>query len=339
MRSLPDRGDSVRPRWSRMALFTTLLVVAVVLRVSDANPAIAQTQRIGAWHVDSEPLMDGFAPDWQSIVPVFLPTTSQQTTPPMGGGAIERVAVRAVHFDDRLYVMLEWADNTADSMTARPEDFTDAAAIQFPAEAASTVPAICMGQADQAVNIWQWRADLESPAPGLPDEAYVDSYQFTDDLYFPAREAGNPIAREERSGVTNLLAGGFGTLEATEMGGLEGEGRHHDGRWAVVFSRPLISRGDMQPDFDGDTPVDVAVAVWDGSQDERNGIKSVSAFSQLTITPEDPPRRAVPASADWPAYTPSDPFLVVVAGFMALALAGLGAGWLYWRRTRRGRET
>lgn len=310
---------------------------AALLRVTDANPAMAQTQRIGAWHVDSQPVMDGFAPEWQSIVPIFLPTTSQQVAPPMGGGATERVAVRAVHWEDRLYVMLEWADGTADWASARAEDFTDAVAVQFPAEAASTVPAICMGQADQAVNIWQWRADLAHEAPGLPEDAYVDSYQFTDDLYFPAREAGNPIAQLERPGASNLLAGGFGTLEATDFGGLEGEGRHLDGRWAVVFSRPLMSQGVMQPDFDGASAMDVAVAVWDGSQDERNGIKSVSAFTQLTVTPEDPPRRAVPAVGDWPAYTPSSPMILVGSAFLLIVLIGMTGVWMYWKRAQRGR--
>lgn len=326
------------PRWSKLAIFLVLVISAALLRVTDANPAIAQTQRIGAWQVDSQPLMDGFAPEWQSIVPVFLPTTSQQVSPPMGGGSIERVAVRAVHWEDQLYVMLEWADNTADTESARAEDFTDAVAVQFPAEAASTVPAICMGQADQAVSIWQWRADQAHEAPDLPEDAYVDSYQFTDDLYFPAREAGNPLAQLERPGATNLLAGGFGTLEATEFGGLEGEGRHFDGRWAVVFSRPLMSQGDMQPDFDGTSATDVAVAVWDGSQDERNGIKSVSAFTQLTITPEEPPRRAVSAIDDWPAYAPSNPLVLVVAGFLVVVLGGLVAGWLYWRRAQGARR-
>lgn len=321
-------------RRSKLVVLVILTVIAASLRITDANPAMAQSQQIGAWRVSSQPVMDGFAPEWQSIVPVFLPTTAQQVALPLGGGAVERIAVRAVHWEDRLYVMLEWADSTADSVTARHEEFTDAAAIQFPAEAASTVPAICMGQADQAVNIWQWRADLENPLPGLPENAYVDMYQYTDDLHFPAREAGNSLAQEERPGVTNLLAGGFGTLEATEAGGLEGEGRYHEGRWAVVFTRPLQSHAEMQPDFDGDGPIDVAVAIWDGSQGERDGIKSVSSFTQLTITTEDPPRRAVPAIGDWPAFEPPRPLLIVASGFVLFVLAALAGVWIYWRKAQ-----
>lgn len=321
----------------KLALFAGLVLVAALLRVAEANPAMAQTQSIGAWRVTSQPLMDGSAPEWQSILPVFLPTTSQQTTPPMGGGAIERVGVRAVHFEDRLYVMLEWTDRTPDQTSDRYEAFTDAAAIQFPAEAGSEVPAICMGQADQAVNIWQWRADQQADLPSLPDGAYVDMYPSTDDLYFPAREAGNPLARDEgRVAVQSLVAGGFGTLEIDGQGGLEGNAVHDDGRWMVVFARPFESTGEMQPSFDDDVPVDVAFAVWDGSEEERDGIKSVSAFTQLQITPEEPPRRAVPASGDWPAYNPTNPMVYVSVGLIAVMVIAAGVVWLYMARRDQG---
>lgn len=321
---------------SKAALFLGFLLIAGLLRVTDANPAMAQTQAIGAWRVTSEPIMDGSAPQWQSIRPVFLPTTSQQVTPPVGGGAIERIAVRAVHFGDRLYVMLEWSDRTPDEVSDRYEAFSDAAAIQFPAEAGSEVPAICMGQADQAVNIWQWRADQQQPPPDLPEGGYVDLYPSTDDLYFPAREAGNPLSQDdERVAVHSLVAGGFGTLEIADQGGLEGNAVHKDGRWMVVFSRAFESAHDMQPSFDG-TPVDVAFAVWDGSQDERDGLKSVSAFAQLQTTPEDPPRRAVAATDDWPAYTLPNPMILISIGFVVLLIVAVIAVWAYMR-PRQGR--
>lgn len=324
-------------RASRLVPILVLILVAALLRITSANPAMAQTQTVGAWRVDSEPNMDGFAPEWQSIVPVFLPTTAQQVTPPMGGGTVERVAVRAVHWEDRLYVMLEWVDSTQDSLSDRYETFTDAAAIQFPAEAGSEVPFICMGQADQAVNIWQWRSDQQNQIPTLPEEGYVDLYPSTDDLYYTAREAGNPLSQPDRTGVRNLVAGGFGTLEATDLGTLQGHGSYYQGRWTVVFARPFQPSGELQPRFDDGTPVDVAFAIWDGSKRERDGLKSVSAFTQLTITPEDPPRRAVAASGDWPAYTPPDPTPWVSAGLVALVAAITVAVWVYMSRGS-GRE-
>jgi complex iron-sulfur molybdoenzyme family reductase subunit gamma len=321
-------------RRSHLALLLALVLIAALLRVSEANPAMAQTQSIGAWRVDSQPLMDGSAPEWQSILPVFLPTTSQQVTPPMGGGAIERIGVRAVHFEERLYVMLEWSDGTPDWASDRYETFSDAAAIQFPAEAGTAVPTICMGQADQAVNIWQWRADQQREPPTLSDNGYVDSYPSTDDLYFTAREAGNPLSQtEDRAAVTNLVAGGFGTLEVTDGGGLTGNAVHTAGRWMIVFSRPFEAGGELQPTIDGSTPSDVAFAVWDGSKGERNGIKSVSAFARVQVTSEDAPRRAVAATDYWPAYTPSNPMLLISSVFIAFLVIAVVLILLYMRRS------
>ncbi len=312
-------GNGVRPGLSKLALFSGLVLIAVILRVTDANPAVAQTQVIGVWHVDSEPIMDGSAPEWQSILPIFLPTTSQQVAPPMGGGATERIAIRAVHWEDRMYVMLEWSDQTADRLSNQYEKFTDAAAIQFPAEGGTEVPSICMGQADQGVNIWQWRADLEDGRPGLPEGGYVDMYPFEEDLYFTARAAGNPLSQPSPNATQNLLAGGFGTLEATGESELQGHAVYKDARWMVVFSRDFVATGDLEPDFDGAEPVDVALAVWDGSKGERNGVKSVSAFTQMRINAEDPPRRAVAATDDWPAFDPSNPMVGISVGVIGVA--------------------
>ena len=323
------------PQW---VLVLCVVLVAVLFRNTDTNPAMAQTQRIAAWSVSSSPGLDGSSPEWQSIVPVFLPATAQQVAPPMGGGAVERLAVRAVHWEDTLYVMVEWSDRTPNNETDRAESFTDSAAIQFPAVAGSGVPAICMGQADQAVNIWQWRSDQQRRLPDLPADGYVDIHPSTDDLYFPARAAGNPLAQEtDRSAVQNLVAGGFGTLTASDNGQLEGHGVHLGDRWTVVFSRPFEPAAELQVALGGVEPIDVAFAVWDGDKQERDGIKSVSAFTQLTVTPEDAPRRTVSASGDWPAYTP--PRSVAELGVVAttLMLVGVGAIWI-WISLRQALE-
>jgi len=315
---------------TRWVLVLSVALLAVLFRITDTNPAMAQTQRIGAWSVSSQPGLDGSSPEWQSIIPVFLPATAQQVTPPIGGGAVERLSVRAVHWENQLYVMLEWTDLTPDLFSDRSETFTDSAAIQFPAVAGSEVPYICMGQADQAVNIWQWRSDQQRGIPELGADGYVDLYPSTDDLYFPARAAGNPLSQVEgRVAVRNLVAGGFGTLTAADNGELQGQGVHLGDRWSVVFTRPFEPSGGLQPTFSGAEPIDISFAVWDGSRQERDGLKSVSTFTQLTITPEDPPRRSVPTSGDWPAYAPPNGLASVGVTATILLLVGIGVLWLF----------
>jgi hypothetical protein len=89
----------------------------------------------------------------------------------------------------------------------------------------------------------------------------------------------------------------------------------------VVFARPFLPSGDLQPEFDGSIPIDIAFAVWDGSKEERDGLKSVSAFIQLQVSPEGPTRRPVAASGDWPAFTPANPELWMYLAFVVLVVA------------------
>lgn len=305
---------------SRLALVLALLV-AVALQVSGTNPAAAQTTVIGAWRVTENPGLDGTSPMWQGLPPVWVAMTPQQTTPPMGG-EVGRMAVRAVHWEGQLFVMLEWADPTPDLDVSRPESFTDAAAIQFPAEAGTAVPAICMGQADGAVNIWQWRAAAESGFPGDDLAAHVDMYPSTEDLFYPARAAGNPMAVGDHP-VQNLVAGGFGSLAPVESQVVDGHGVHHNGTWTVVMSRSMDAPGELQPAFSNQAGIDTALAVWNGSLGHRNGIKSVSAFVQLRPTSEPPPATAAGRNTT-AALAGVGLVLAMVAG---TAFVGLRRSW------------
>ena len=286
MRPLPDVGDgpTVTGR-RRFGWAVAVIVIASLLRVADANPAIAQTPLVGAFRVTEDPGLDGTSATWQAVPAIWLAMTPQQVTPPMGGGQVSRVAVRALNWDNQLFVMLEWADPTPDLGSGRPENYSDAVAVQFPAVAGTAVPAICMGQADQAVNIWQWRADSQQGVPSQPASGYVDFYPYTDDLYYPARAAGNPMAALAGP-VQNLVAGGFGTLTPAASQVVAGNGVYRNGAWAVVMSRSFDSPDVLQPDLAGATPIDTAFAIWDGGRGNRNGIKSVSVFVQMQVTDE-----------------------------------------------------
>jgi len=299
------------------------IAIATLLRMADANPAIAQTPLIGAFKVTEDPGLDGTTAIWQAVPVMWLAMTPQQVTPPMGGGDVTRVAVRALNWEDQLFVMLEWADPTADLGSARPEDYTDAVAVQFPAVAGSAVPAICMGQADQGVNIWQWRADSQQGIPAQPASGYVDLYPSTDDLFYPARAVGNPMAAPAGP-VQNLVAGGFGTLTPADSQVVMGNGVYRNGAWTVVMSRSFATPDALQPAFTGSTPIDTAFAVWDGGRDNRNGMKSVSVFVQMQITSELTSR-----------LTAARTTTILMAAF-GVVIAGVVVGLVLWLRGARG---
>lgn len=286
---------SRRRRLDVVAVLVCLGVAAVGLRVLDANPAVAQTAALTAWQADADPGMDLTAGPWTAVPPVELSLSSQTVTYPTGGGlrgvfgAVPTLTARALHHDGRLYVAISWPDLAADTGTRRPEDFADAAALQLPSEAASSVPAVCMGQADRSVNIWHWRADSQEGLDTIPERGYVDGYPGTDDLWFPGRAAGNPLSDPDGGAVQDLVAGGFGTLTPGAAQTVTGHGTHDGRRWSVVFARDLEAPGPLQPSLAVGRPTDAAFAVWNGGLDQRDGLKSVTSFTTLELAAQPVP--------------------------------------------------
>jgi complex iron-sulfur molybdoenzyme family reductase subunit gamma len=276
----------------RRAVLIGAAVISVVLLTFNANPAVSQTGTLLGLAVDDAPGLDPASGAWASAPETRVQLTAQNVTYPFGGGTVPAVAVRALHHDDVLYLRVEWTDDTVDDATGRSEDFADAVAVQFPASPGSTVPAVCMGQADGGVNIWQWRADREAAAPqdieDLHPDGYVDDYQETGDLFFPAREADNVVATSPPA-VQDMVAIGFGTIGPAASQTIEGRGDRQRGRWRVVVARPFPSPDADRPAFDVGQPTDIAFAVWDGSRGDRDGQKSVSQFVRLELSNEKAP--------------------------------------------------
>ena len=310
---IAPRTRSRRP----FAVLTTVLLAAAALQMLGANPAISAVTELVAHKVGNGPDVDPGAGVWDRVSKVEVPLTAQQTSYPMGGGSVKTVDVQALHDSDSLYVRVSWDDAVRNDSTASVEDFSDASAIEMPGYEGSAVPAICMGQADGAVNIWQWRADSEKAIPGSSSDlgnGVSDIEPPADDpLNYPARNAGNPYALTDSGAVQNLTAVGFGTLGPLPEQAVEGRGEWADGRWTVVYKRALDAPGADQPTFSGDGKTDIAFAVWDGEHDERNGQKSVSQFLTLQLSDS-----GVPGKSLTPLWIAVAAVVVVGAGVMIL---------------------
>lgn len=280
------RSYAVRP-W---LVVMVAIVVAVGLRVADANPAAAQTAMVKAWRVDADPGLDATSGVWRDLPGTQIALTAQDVAYPQGPApVVPTVTVRALHTADTLFVAVSWQDETVNDTTVAAEDYTDAVAVQFPSRAGSAVPAACMGQADNGVNIWHWRADSQRGLPSGPPSGYVDGYPSTDALFHPARAAGNPLAAVDVGAVQNLVAGGFGTLSPVGEQTVEGSGTHDGSSWSTVFKRRYRAPGELQPTFADGRSTDVAFAIWDGEKDQRDGIKSVTSFVRLNLSSEGAP--------------------------------------------------
>ena len=276
------------------AIIFAAFAAAAVLTLGDMRLASSQTVTPVAKQADAEvPLDDPFDGVWKSANPIEAPLSGQQVIQPRGGGN-RTVTARALHDNDRLYVLLEWQDDTEDLLVSRQTEFTDAVAVQFPVSEGESVPSFCMGDPTAPVNVWQWKGawqnDIDQGYVDIQDvypNVQVDSYPFEDeDVFFPARSVGNIFAEPDRTTpVDNLLAGSFGTLTQADDQIVDGSGEWRDGSWRVLFARDLDS-GEGYARFSVNESTNVAFAVWDGSENERNGIKSVSQFLTLTLSDE-----------------------------------------------------
>ncbi len=319
-------------RWTVFGITLLALLVAAVLTLSDMRLASSQTVTLVAKRSEAEvPLDDPSAKVWKRANPVEVPLSAQNLVPPKAGGD-RTMTARALHDDQRLYILLEWDDDSEDTLVSRQTEFSDAAAVQFPVTPGETVPAFCMGDPNAPVNIWQWKAawqtDIEQGFVDVEDAypyAHVDLYPFEDEeVFYPARAVGNVFAQADRTTpVDNLLAGSFGTLTQAPDQIVKGVGEWHDGRWRVLYARDLAVDGDYTQ-FAEDDSTDVAFAVWDGSSGERDGMKSVSQFLTLEVSPE--------LAGDGGAGV--TPWIIVLVVLGATAMFLLLA--LYGRQRKRG---
>jgi mono/diheme cytochrome c family protein len=222
----------------------------------------------------------------------------------------EEITVRAVHDGKELAILLVWSDDSWDHEVVRPQDFRDAAAIQFALE--PDPPFFAMGERGAPVNIWMWKSerqadieyafqDIDNTYPSIGIDSYPNFLRSpveqptrhaltveSDPTYLTAWGAGNIVADPiPGRAVEDLRAEGFGTLRArhgiaTDVGTT---GVHSTGSYRVLYRRPFTAEGPDAIDFTPRAVVPVAFAVWNGSAGDRDGKKSVSIWQELVIAP------------------------------------------------------
>ena len=133
-------------------------------------------------------------------------------------------------------------------------------------------------------NYWAdlyWFAEGERPYP-VPD-AFRDSRSRQ---WFAAYAAGNPVSDIERKvPVEELTAEGYGSLTTHPAQATTGRGEWQDGEWAVVFLRPLRTGDDLDAQFWRGGRGNVAVAVWDGGENNVGGRKHWSNWIEYEVSP------------------------------------------------------
>ena len=222
---------------------------------------------------------------------------------------VERVDVKVVHNQDQVAIYLSWSDPTQDDDVVAMHAFSDGAAIQLSDK--KDPPFFGMGGPQDPVYLWHWKAgwqntpegrkDVESRYPNIAAESYLSnihyqqgekfdpeelSAKFHNPQFLTAWGAGNPVADVEKTkNAEQAVAAGQGTYKAYPAAAtnVDASGIWKDGRWHVVFVRPLRSSAKKDLQLNRSKTVSIAFAVWDGSAQDRNGQKSVSIWNNLVV--------------------------------------------------------
>ncbi len=161
-------------------------------------------------------------------------------------GKIRAVRVSALNNGTEIFLRLEWQDPEKND-TVTDTTFADAAALLFPMR--SDAPLMTMGDSLHPVNAWHWRADVG--------------------------EQGR-----------NNVAHGLGSTVLSDKSHIVCRASWNKGVWQVVISRPLSvpDQADEAVQLKPGEQTRFAVAIWEGQNGERAGIKAVSqSWRPLTI--------------------------------------------------------
>ena len=214
---------------------------------------------------------------------------------------------QAIHDGKTIAVRLSWRDEEGDRQAVSGSSFEDAVAIEL--YRGDAEPFIGMGGPGSPIDVWFWDADRQGKPRTIEDlypNMVVDVYPFSEkvvasaeysrplartaaqpDISLPAKASGNQIVpTDDDSGATSLSGSGPGssTFRMPRNQSVRAIGSWQDGRWGVVMTRALSA----------DTPengvslepgghASVAFAVWDGSEQDRDGKKLITIWQNLVL--------------------------------------------------------
>lgn len=230
---------------------------------------------------------------------------------PNGGGSVSEVKVRGIHNGKDIFFGIQWSDATKNDRAIKHEQFRDAVGLMFPLGIVKISPETPfsprMGDRGKTVNIWHWKADWERDihADGgyeHMEDVYPDMFSDFDfdpdpvlinkvahdgaDLFAGGKAAGSLLSLPRGRTVEDLNAVGFGTLTAQEHQDVNGTGVWIDGQWNVIVHRPLATPDANDVQFVPGKSTFFNMAVWNGEDGDRNGLKSVSIrWRPITLEP------------------------------------------------------
>ena len=220
---------------------------------------------------------------WRTASGLAVPLAPQvMAKPRIYESEIKELNVKALHNSKEIAFLLEWEDLTEDS-SIDIDKFSDAVALEFPAHSINGRPHFAMGDRDNLVNIWLWKASWQKTEEQRRLYAMVDDFA-------GGIEVDNPVSVKRRYPVENLIANGFGSatdLKKSPDQDIIAKGIRDGKRWLVVFKRSLSSQEKSEVSFKEGAVTPVAFAVWNGSEGHAGGRKVVSTWYYVGLETEE----------------------------------------------------
>jgi len=240
-------------------------------------------------------LTDGFSDIWKKSSTYSIPLSRLWQSE---NANYQMMGVQAIYNDEYVAVKLEWKDPTIDQGISRIQDFQDGAAIQFSLDGSKGFHG--MGSKDHPTDIWFWKAEWQKRIDTNMESditlAYANRVSDSDIKQFPSvmndvaylagRDAGNLNAyTTQLSSIENARATGPETITPFHKDDQEvfGKGIWDGGKWRVVFVRKRRPSLIEKVNFNKNKSIPIGFAVWNGSEQDRNGQKMVSTWYDLEL--------------------------------------------------------
>ena len=193
--------------------------------------------------------------------------------PGLWNPSINSVIIRSLYNKDNIAFLLEWNDRT----NRQVEAFTDAIALEFPVKIpeGARKPSFAMGDSGKQVYILRWEAYQSDLGKSL----LASKEEGTGQKNAKEKTGRDQIVIEEYN------ARGHKTLkkQPAESQITRGIGQWKNGRWRVLINRPLFSVDKSDTPFEKGKLIPLSLAVWDGSNSEYGGLKSISPWYYITL--------------------------------------------------------
>lgn len=257
-----------------------ITILCFVMQSLSLEETTVFAQKVLRVHHTKQPLTDGPSKQiWETVQPLAINLMAQSILVPIGGGSVPQVLVKALYNGKKVAFQLTWKDETEDIENG-VDTFRDSVSLMFPVHHAkkdSTSP--LMGFKGLPVNIWQWRADWQAEVEGrrnLEVRQPLSQGVWISPLDQQILKKMYPGKHSPKATTVEYISEGFGTLTRQEQQDVTSLGIHQNGRWTVVFLRDLKRKDFSDAEFAPKIKTVINFAVWNGSENDVNGRKSVS---------------------------------------------------------------